>query len=70
MRKKKTVEVVLRLPKAVADLFRTEGQTLEQTLTQEVMAYAKAEVEDMEPRKLMDRLKLTSVFREYGVLDP
>lgn len=68
MSKQETVEVTLRLPKALVDFIRTMEGDVEEYLAYTVVDLHMSYVEGIDAKMLMDHFKLKPVFKEYGVL--
>ena len=68
MSKEETVEVTIKLPKAIADFLKDEEHDLAEYVTQTIIESVLSEIEGVTPKIIMDRYKLAPVFEAYGVL--
>ena len=68
MSKQETVEVTLRLPKALVDFLEIMEGDIKEYLTHTIVDLHMSYVEGLDAKMLMQVFKLTPVFKEYGVL--
>lgn len=67
MSKQETVEVTLKLPKAIVDYLREDEKSIEETLAHEIVDVVRQDVEACTGEDVAEILNLTSIFKEYGM---
>jgi len=68
MSKQETVEVTLRLPKAVVDCIREMEGDPAMFIAGEIIGLMVSYLESVDATQLMDKYDLKPVFKEHGVL--
>jgi len=70
MNGEETVEVTVKLPKAVVDLIRDMEGDPAKWISQEILDLMVSYIESVNATQLMDKYNLKPVFKEHGVLPP
>ena len=68
MSKQETVEVTVKLPKAVVDCIRELEGDPAKWIAQEIIDLMVSYLESVDATQLMDKYGLKSIFKEFGVL--
>ena len=68
MSEKETVNITLKLPKAIVNYYGEGEESVEKRLTWELVEKAMGQVESIDAETLMETFKLKPVFKAYDVL--
>lgn len=70
MSEQETVEVKLKLPKAIVDLLNAVGENVEEYLVHIIVDSVEADLEAdtfSDPKQLVEKHKLMPVFKEFNI---
>jgi len=73
MSKQETVEITVKLPKAIVDYLKCMKSDVAEYIQSSVVGYIQADIEfehmhPILPEKVMEKYGLKTIFKEYGVL--